>query len=77
MSRNTTTCVVSPHFLPALFIHVAGAAPSIRWMEISPLEPLFDNPVGMDADGNISPPDTPGHGIHWAHGAWQEYRVAE
>ena len=48
--------VVSPHFLPALFIHVAGAAPSIRWMEDFPLlEPLFDKPVGIDSDGNITP----------------------
>ena len=70
--------VVSPHFLPSLFIHVAGAAPSIRWMEDFPLlEPLFDDPVGMDADGNIAPPDTPGHGIIWADGAREEYRVAE
>ena len=70
--------VVSPHFLPSLFIHVAGAAPSIRWMEDFPLlEPLFDDPVGMDADGNISPPDTPGHGILWADGAREEYRAAE
>ena len=67
--------VVSPHFLPALFIHVAGAAPSIRWMEDFPLlEPLFDSPVSMDADGNIAPPDTPGHGIVWADGAREEYR---
>ena len=48
--------VVSPHFLPSLFIHVAGAAPSIRWMEDFPLlEPLFDKPVGIDSDGNITP----------------------
>ncbi|RZO35110.1 MAG: mandelate racemase/muconate lactonizing enzyme family protein [Rhodospirillaceae bacterium] len=67
--------VVSPHFLPALFIHVAGAAPSVRWMEDFPLlEPLFDNPVGMDSDGNITPLETPGHGIAWADGAREKYR---
>lgn len=67
--------VVSPHFLPALFIHLAGAAPSIRWMEDFPLlEPLFDNPVEMDGAGNIAPPETPGHGIAWAAGAREEYR---
>lgn len=67
--------VVSPHFLPSLFIHVAGAAPSVRWMEDFPLlEPLFDNPVIMDGDGNISPPETPGHGIAWADGAREEFR---
>lgn len=67
--------VVSPHFLPALFIHVASAAPSVRWMEDFPLlEPLFDNPVGMDGDGNITPPETPGHGIAWADGAREKYR---
>lgn len=67
--------VVSPHFLPSLFIHVAAAAPSIRWMEDFPLlEPLFDNPVDMGADGNISPPDGPGHGLVWADGAREQYR---
>ena len=66
--------VVSPHFLPSLFIHLAGAAPSIRWMEDFPLlEPLFDNPVLMDADGNIAPPETPGHGILWSDGARKEF----
>ena len=66
--------VVSPHFLPALFIHLAGAAPAIRWMEDFPLlEPLFDNPVTMDAEGNISPSEVPGHGIVWADGAGKEF----
>ncbi len=69
--------VVSPHFLPSLFIHVAAAAPAIRWMEDFPLlEPLFDAPVAMDGDGNIAPPDTPGHGLAWAAGARDEYRSA-
>lgn len=68
--------VVSPHFLPALFIHVAAAAPAIRWMEDFPLlEPLFDAPVAMDNEGNIAPPDTPGHGLVWADGARAEYRA--
>ena len=66
--------VVSPHFLPALFIHLAGAAPSIRWMEDFPLlEPLFDSPVTMDGAGNISPSDAPGHGLVWADGAREEF----
>ncbi|MEE2722284.1 MAG: mandelate racemase/muconate lactonizing enzyme family protein [Pseudomonadota bacterium] len=70
--------VVSPHFLPSLFIHLAGAAPSIRWMEDFPLlEPLFEDPVGMDGSGNIAPPNTPGHGISWADGARKEYRAVE
>ena len=70
--------VVSPHFLPAIYIHVAGAAPAIRWMEDFPLlDPLFDNPVSMDSSGNITSPDTPGHGISWAVGVREEYRNTE
>ena len=38
------------------------------------LEPLFDNPVRMDGDGNITPPETPGHGIARADGAREKYR---
>jgi len=67
--------VVSPHFLPSLFIHVACAAPAIRWMEDFPLlEPLFSDPVHMDQNGNIAPNETHGHGIEWADGAREEFR---
>lgn len=68
--------VVAPHFLPALFIHLAAAAPAIRWLEHFPLlEPLFDNPVDMDEGGEIAPPDDPGHGLKWAEGARAEFLV--
>lgn len=70
--------VVAPHFLPALFIHLAAAAPSIRWMEHFPLlEPLFSSPVDLDANGEIRPPAEPGHGLRWADGARAEFRVRE
>ena len=69
--------VVAPHFLPALFIHLAAAAPSVRWMEHFPLlEPLFDNPVDMDAKGEITPSGEPGHGLAWADGARAEFLVS-
>ena len=68
--------VVAPHFLPALFVHVAAAAPAIRWLEDFPLlEPLFDSPTAMDGEGNIAPPKEPGHGLIWVDGARREYRV--
>lgn len=68
--------VVAPHFLPALFIHLAAACPSVRWMEHFPLlEPLFDNPADMDSSGMIAPSATPGHGLIWADGARAEFRV--
>lgn len=70
--------VVAPHFLPALFIHLAAAAPSVRWMEHFPLlEPLFDSPVDIDANGEISPPDEPGHGLRWADGARAAFHVKQ
>ena len=70
--------VVAPHFLPALFIHLAAAAPSVCWMEHFPLlEPLFDNPVDMDANGEITPSAEAGHGLKWAEGARSEYLVTE
>ena len=69
--------VVAPHFLPALFVHLAGAVPSVRWMEDFPLlEPLFDNPADMDKSGKILPPNEPGHGLKWADGARQEFAVS-
>lgn len=66
--------VVSPHFLPALFVHVAAAAPAVRWLEDFPLlEPLFSEPAEMGRDGEIRPPTRPGHGLVWADGAREEF----
>lgn len=70
--------VVSPHFLPSLFVHLACAAPAVRWLEDFPvLEPLFDDPLDMDADGSMTPSDAPGHGLEWASGARQEYLASD
>ena len=70
--------VVAPHFLPALFVHLAAAAPSVRWLEHFPLlEPLFDAPVDLDEEGGMTPPETPGHGLRWAEGARAEYLLDE
>jgi L-alanine-DL-glutamate epimerase-like enolase superfamily enzyme len=68
--------VVAPHFLPALFIHLAAAAPAVKWMEHFPLlEPLFDNPVDMNEKGEIAPSADPGHGLQWADGVRAEFAV--
>lgn len=68
--------VVAPHFLPALFVHLAAAQPAIRWLEHFPLlEPLFDRPIEPDAKGELAPPKTSGHGIAWAPGARERYRI--
>ena len=70
--------VVSPHFLPALFAHLAAAAPAIRWLEDFPLlEPLFIDLAEIDESGSIKPSETPGHGMRWATGAREEYRINE
>ena len=69
---------VSPHFLPALFVHLACALPNIGWLEDFPLlEPLFDSPVAMDENGTMTPGDAPSHGLAWASGARDAWRVAE
>lgn len=69
---------VSPHFLPALFIHLACAVPDIAWLEDFPLlEPLFDDPVTMDDHAMIAPRETPGHGIAWAPGAREEFLIKD
>ena len=70
--------VVAPHFLPALFIHLAAASPAVRWMEHFPLlEPLFEDPVDMDGAGMIAPSTAPGHGLIWADGVRTDLRVME
>ena len=68
------TC--APHFLPALFVHLAAAAPSITWLEDFPLlEPLFDIDVKVDDRQRMAPGGRPGHGLIWADGARAEYGV--
>ena len=67
---------VSPHFLPALFVHLACALPNVPWLEDFPLlEPLFGAAAAMDDRAMIAPRDAPGHGIAWAEGARAEFRV--
>jgi L-alanine-DL-glutamate epimerase-like enolase superfamily enzyme len=56
--------IVSPHFLPGLFAHVAAAAPALRWLEEFPLlEPLFEGWAGIDAGGTMIASSAPGHGL--------------
>jgi L-alanine-DL-glutamate epimerase-like enolase superfamily enzyme len=70
------TC--APHFLPALFVHLAAAALSITWLEDFPLlEPLFDIDVRVDEHQRMAPGDRPGHGLVWADGVRAEYQVRE
>jgi L-alanine-DL-glutamate epimerase-like enolase superfamily enzyme len=59
--------IVSPHFLPGLFAHVAAAAPAIHWLEEFPLlEPLFEGWPATAADGTMTPSVAPGHGLSLA-----------
>ena len=68
---------VSPHFLPALFVHLACALPNVSWLEDFPLlEPLFDDPAAMDGSATIAPRETPGHGIRWAPGVREAFLCA-
>lgn len=56
--------IVSPHFLPGLFAHVAAAAPALRWLEEFPLlEPLFEGWPAIDANGMMAATSSPGHGL--------------
>jgi L-alanine-DL-glutamate epimerase-like enolase superfamily enzyme len=56
--------IVSPHFLPGLFAHVAAAAPALRWLEEFPLlEPLFEGWPAVDANGTMVASSAAGHGL--------------
>lgn len=69
---------VGPHFLPALFVHLAAAAPNVTWLEDFPLlEPMFDIDVRIDNRQRMAPGDRPGHGLRWADGAREEYAPGE
>lgn len=67
---------VAPHFLPNLFVHLAAASPSVTWLEDFPLlEPLFGSPPTFDSTGVLGMPDDSGHGLSWAEGARQSFRI--
>jgi len=64
---------VSPHFLPALFVHLAAAAPNIHWLEHFPLlEPMFEDLPDID-NGMLTPRDSPGHGMCLVADAREKY----
>lgn len=66
---------VAPHFLPALFVHLAAAQPNVTWLEDFPLlEPLFDIRAKV-ADGAMTLPELPGHGLDWADGVRKKFRL--
>jgi L-alanine-DL-glutamate epimerase-like enolase superfamily enzyme len=68
---------VAPHFLPGLFIQLATAAPNLTWLEDLPtIEPLFSTMPRADADGYLTPPATPGHGLILSESARAECRIA-
>jgi L-alanine-DL-glutamate epimerase-like enolase superfamily enzyme len=67
---------VAPHFLPALFVHLAAAAPNVTWLEdFSLLEPLFESAAVTDKNGRMALPATAGHGLAWAEGVRERYAV--
>jgi L-alanine-DL-glutamate epimerase-like enolase superfamily enzyme len=68
---------VAPHYLPGLFIQLAAAVPHLTWLEeFHTIEPMFATMPGMEADGYITLPDTPGHGLVVADGARAAFKIA-
>ncbi len=67
---------VAPHFFPGLFIHLAACTPHMKWLEDFPtIEPLFAVIPVTEADGFMSPPQVPGHGLVLSDDARAEFRI--
>jgi len=61
---ETTNAIVSPHFLPGLFVHVGAVSRALRWLEDFPLlEGLFEGWPDISADGTVMPRSVAGHGL--------------
>lgn len=74
-AADTRGVSIAPHFLPALFIHLAAAAPNVTWLEDFPLlEPLFDAAAKTE-NGAMTLPDVSGHGLAWADGVRGHFRL--
>ncbi|MGE0563512.1 MAG: enolase C-terminal domain-like protein [Pseudolabrys sp.] len=55
---------VAPHFLPGLFVHLAGAFGGDLLLEEFPLiESAFEGWPAVARDGTMTPPQTVGHGL--------------
>ncbi|NHN49417.1 mandelate racemase/muconate lactonizing enzyme family protein [Halostella sp. JP-L12] len=65
---------VSPHYIEPIHAHLACASDAVPYIEhhSTVLDELLQDPVGVD-DGEIVPPDRPGHGVSFADA--DEYRV--
>lgn len=70
---------VAPHFLPAVFVHLAAACPRVTWLEDFPLlEPLLEPvPSYQLEDGTLPAATAPGLGLRWASGAREACLVTD
>lgn len=63
------------HSLPELHVHLAMGDPNVSYVEHFPiLDPLLAAPLAP-VDGQVTAPDTPGHGIAWDPEALAAYAV--
>ncbi len=68
---------VAPHYLPALFVQLAGVVPNLTWLDdFRTIEVMLVDPPAIEADGMMTPPSVPGHGLVLADGARETYRLA-
>jgi L-alanine-DL-glutamate epimerase-like enolase superfamily enzyme len=67
---------VSPHYLPALFVQLAGVVPNLTWLDdFRTIEVLLVDPPTIEADGMMTPPNVPGHGLVLSDEARKTYRI--
>jgi L-alanine-DL-glutamate epimerase-like enolase superfamily enzyme len=65
---------ISPHYLPALFVQLAGVVPNLTWLDdFRTIEVLLADPPQIDADGMIAAPDRAGHGLAFRDDARSMY----
>ncbi len=69
---------MSPHFLPGLFVHVAGVSPAVTWLEEFPLlEPLFEGWPELGANGFLEPRNVAGHGLSLPEDVRKKFALRE
>jgi L-alanine-DL-glutamate epimerase-like enolase superfamily enzyme len=72
---DTANATISPHFLPELHVHLAAANPAATYVEHFPLldDLLLD--TLQPTNGELVPPDRPGHGMAWDDEALDKHTV--
>jgi mandelate racemase len=68
---------VSSHLFPEISVHLLAATPNAHWLEYASwADAILQEPLSVNPDGAIAPPDRPGLGLAWSEADVKRWLVA-